>query len=82
MKDSLLGSFEFDVAYIYFMTDHSLLHKWIVLSNPLSENYDEVTGYMKLSISVSATGDKQISINEDSSPPETDSLLMPPQIKP
>jgi hypothetical protein len=82
MKDALIGSFEFDLAYVYFMPEHSLLHKWIVLSNPLSENYDEVTGYMKLSISVAATGDKQVQIDEDNSPPETDSVMMPPQIKP
>ena len=58
LKDALIGMFEFDVAYIYFMEEHSMLHKWICLSNPLSENFDEVTGYMKLSISVAATGDK------------------------
>ena len=60
--------FEFDVAFIYFKDDHALLHNWIALSNPLSENYDEVTGYMKLSIAVAATGDKQIQIKEDNSP--------------
>lgn len=50
--------FDFDVAYIYFMEDHAMLHKWICLSNPLSPEYDEVTGYMKISIAVSAQGDK------------------------
>lgn len=72
LKDSLLGMFEFDVAYIYFMKDHSLLHQWICLSNPLSTHYDEVTGLMKLSISVSAQGDKQIQIKEDTTTAESD----------
>lgn len=67
--------FEFDVAYIYFMEEHAMLHKWIALSNPLSTNFDEVTGYLKLSIAVAATGDKQIQIKEDNSPPGDDCIM-------
>lgn len=48
------------MAYIYFMKDHALLHKWLALSNPNSENFNEVAGYLKLSISVSTSGDEQI----------------------
>ena len=49
--------YEFDIAYIYFMNKHLLLHKWIALSDPNSENFNEVTAYLKLSISVACTGD-------------------------
>ena len=49
-KHSVIGAYEFDVAYIYFMKDHSLLHRWIALSNPQSASFNEVTGYLKLSI--------------------------------
>jgi hypothetical protein len=56
-KDAIVGLYEFDVAYIYFMTDHILLHRWLALSNPAAPNFDEVTGYLKISISVAATGD-------------------------
>jgi hypothetical protein len=43
-----------------------MFHQWVALSNPSSANFNEVTGYLKLSISVTATGDEQIQINEDS----------------
>jgi len=42
------------------MKDHLLLHRWIALSNPNAENYAEITGYLKLSISIAASGDEQI----------------------
>lgn len=54
----MIGAYDFDLAYIYFMKQHALLHRWLALSNPSSENFNEVTGYLKLSISVNATGDE------------------------
>ena len=57
-KDVMIGMYEFDISYIYFMDQHLLLHKWIALSDPSSENFNEVTGYLKLSISVAASGDE------------------------
>lgn len=59
-KDVLLGEFEFDMSYIYFMKDHVLLHKWLALSNPNAENFSEIAAYLKVSISVSAAGDEQV----------------------
>ena len=56
-KDALIGSYEFDVAYVYFMKDHTLFHQWVALCNPASENFSEVFGYLKLSISVCSGGD-------------------------
>lgn len=58
LKESVIGCYDFDVAYIYFQQKHSLLHKWIALSNPESQNFNEVAGYLKLSISVSTVGDE------------------------
>ena len=82
-KDAILGLYEFDLTYIYFMAKHSLLHRWIALSNPSAENYNEVTGYLKISISVTTTGDETIQINEDSGVDKTDeAILMPPSIRP
>lgn len=57
-KDAVIGCYDFDITYIYFMEKHSLMHKWIALSNPSSPNFNEVTGYLKLSITVAATGDE------------------------
>jgi hypothetical protein len=59
-KDAVIGCYEFDVAYIYFMKDHALMHKWLALSNPNSESFNEVAGYLKISITIAATGDEQI----------------------
>lgn len=83
-KDSIIGAYDFDVAYIYFMKSHALLHRWIALSNPDSASFNEVTGYLKLSIQVTTKGDEALQINEDSTAPDKSdtAILMPPQIKP
>ena len=57
-KDSVIGLYDFDVSYIYFMPKHSLLHRWVALSNPRSENYNQITGYLELSIAVTTKGDE------------------------
>ncbi len=48
------------MTYIYFMKDHALMHKWLALSNPNSEVFNEVAGYLKISITIAASGDEQI----------------------
>ncbi len=57
-KDALIGMYEFDVAYIYFMKQHSLMHRWLALSNPNSPAFNEVTGYLKISITIAGVGDE------------------------
>lgn len=57
------------------------MHKWIILSNPESESYGEVTGQLKLSITICGEGDEQVGIEEDPDP-EKEDMLQPPQIKP
>lgn len=80
-KETLLGLYEFDLAYIYFQQKHSLLHKWIALSNPDSESFNEVAAYMKLSLSVTTVGDEQIQITDDTNA-DSEDILMPPSIRP
>ena len=82
IKDTMIGVFEFDLSYIYFMKDHLLLHQWLAFSNPNSENYSEITGYLKVSISVAASGDEQVQINEDDDGANDDNVMMPPQLNP
>ena len=79
-KDAVIGAYDFDVAFVYFMAKHTLLHRWIALSNPESPAFNEVTGYLKLSISVTTKGDETIQINEDTSAPDKNdaAILMPP----
>ena len=54
----------------------------MALSNPNSEKYSEITGYLKVSISIICTGDKQVQITEDDGVDEEDNVLMPPQLNP
>jgi len=35
-KDAVIGAYEFDVGFVYFMPKHSFLHRWLALSNPES----------------------------------------------
>ena len=83
LKDSLIGNISFDLSYIYFQKDHAMQHQWVALQNPNSKDFTEVFGYLKLSASVIATGDKQVQLNEDTGPDATDSqmIIMPPSIK-
>ena len=54
---------------------------WLAFSNPNSENYSEITGYLKLSINVTCTGDESVQIEDDDGPEDTD-VLMPPSLNP
>jgi len=81
-KDALIGCYEFDVTYIYFMQQHALMHKWLALSNPNSENFNEIAGYLKISITIAATGDEQVQIQEDDNENSEDAILMPTSIRP
>lgn len=80
-KDTIIGYYEFDISYIYLMKDHSMLHKWIVLTNPESETFGEISGYLKLSITVAAEGDDQLPMTDDPNPDEMD-IIQPPQVTP
>ena len=57
------------------------MHKWIILTNPESETFGEVTGQLKLSITVIGEGDEQIPIEEDPNP-EKEEVIQPPSVKP
>ena len=49
-----------------------MMHKWIIMSNPESDDYGEVTGKLKLSITICGTGDEQVGIEEDPDPEKED----------
>lgn len=73
-KDALIGYYEFDLSYIYLMDKHSMMHKWIIMSNPESENFGEVTGNLKLSITIAGNDDSQEQITDDPNPEKEDIL--------
>ena len=45
------------LTYIYQQENHAIMHKWVVLSDPTAADFTEVTGYLKLSITVTGAGD-------------------------
>lgn len=53
------------------------------MSNPNSENFNEICGYLKVSISCIATGDENVQLVEDGGIDKTDEefILTPPSIK-
>ena len=69
-KDCLIGEFELDLSFIYLKKDHVMLHQWLALSNPHGDNWADISCYMKVSVSVSFTGDEQVEIKEQEEEPE------------
>jgi len=69
------------LTYIYQQNKHAIEHKWVILSNPESADFSDVTGYLKVSITVSGAGDEPLELTEDPEP-EKESFISPPTIKP
>ena len=57
------------------------MHKWILMSNPESEDFGEVTGSLKISITIAGSGDEQVTIEDDPNPNQED-FIQTPQITP
>lgn len=82
-KDALIGYYEFDLTYLYQQKNHALMHKWIILTNPEApeDRYGEVTGQLKLSITVTGEGDPTMPIEDDPNP-EKEEIVQSPSVKP
>jgi len=80
----MIGCYDFDVSFIYFMKNHTLEHRWIALSNPGSKAYNEICGYLKVSIAVTTKGDKAVQLQEEDNDLDRndEAILMPAQLKP
>jgi hypothetical protein len=65
LKDVLIGQFEFDLSFIYFKKNNTLLHKWLALSNPNGEDFAKIQAYLKVSINVTCQGDDMTEICDD-----------------
>jgi hypothetical protein len=57
LQDEIIGTYDFDLAKIYFMEKHTLEHQWLALVNPESKNINEVTGNLKISVNIMGIGD-------------------------
>ena len=61
-----------------------MFHQWLALSNPEGKDFNEITAYLKISISIAGPGDEQVQISDDNSGvDDTDKggVLMPSSIK-
>lgn len=84
LRDVQIGSYEFDLASIYFSSpDHEIYRQWIALSD-MNEEYDGIQGYLLCSIVVLGPNDEQrmhADIEEDEKEMNLLSVLMPPEIE-
>jgi hypothetical protein len=58
-RNDLIGSYSFDVPFVYQQKDHELHRKWLGLTNLKDKKAKGVQGYLKASIVVLGPGDKQ-----------------------
>jgi len=80
LKDEIIGCYDFDITTIYFKDKHTIEHQWIALSNPESSNFTDLSGVLRLSISIQAEGDEQMQLEDPvelSLDPATQVLLIP-----
>lgn len=54
----MIGVYELDVTQIYFQKDHTMYNQWLALSNPEGKDFNEITAYLKVSISIAGPGDE------------------------
>ena len=81
-RDEMIGTYEFDMTTVYFKAKHAIQHQWIALFNPEGEDFSEITGNLKISMSVQGPGDEQVQLNDQAGPDSVDQVvLMPAQIK-
>ena len=80
-KDSLIGSYEFDLTYIYYQKKHSLIHQWVALCNPETGNFQNIRGHIKIGICIQGEKDEDIDLTTRETTVTKDTeILLPPQI--
>ena len=57
-KNQLIGDFKFDLVRIYYKQHHELYQQWVGLTN-IMKNYQNIFGYLKVSIVVLANKDEE-----------------------
>ena len=63
-ENALIGQFEIDLSSIFFSKNHSILHKWVALSNYKSK-MEEIKGFIKFSANCVGPGDKQVELDDE-----------------
>ena len=80
-KVAMIGMFEFDFNHVYFMDGHKWEHVWVALTNPESEDYSEINGYLKVSTSIYGADDDPHELIEDPNN-DDDNVQIPASVKP
>ena len=65
LRNAVIGSYDMDLSYIYFKDKHAIFSQWIGISNPASKDFTELSGYLKISVSVIGPGDEQIPLPDN-----------------
>lgn len=55
-SDALIGAFTCDCGTVYDMDKHTVLNKWLLLSDP--EDPQGVRGYLKICLAILGPGDE------------------------
>ena len=92
-ENALIGQLEMDLSSIYYSKAHTILHKWVALSNYRSK-MEEIKGFIKFSANCVGPGDKQIELDDEKPDPKLEAqakkskgnasapnVLLPPQIQ-
>lgn len=77
--DSLIGEFKLDVGFVYDESGHTVVRKWLLLSDP-DDATSGAKGYLKVTIVVVATGDEPPAESREVNPEQDDiesNLLVP-----
>jgi len=80
-RDVMIGSYEFDLAKVYFNPDHEIYKSWIALGDLTNPDNEGVQGYLKLSVVCLGPGDEQKIHNEDEEDDDDMTVLTPPHIE-
>ena len=67
-----------DMTYVYFQPKHCILHQWVILTNPYSEDISVMRGVLKLGVNVLHESDRAEDLTQKTS---DDVILVPPQVK-
>lgn len=79
-KNAVIGVFEMDFQFIYFMPNNLYEHKWVALTNPASEDFSTVAGFLKISIQITGAKDTPMQLSEDLN--SNEDIVIPAMIKP
>ncbi|KAM3144321.1 hypothetical protein pb186bvf_003485 [Paramecium bursaria] len=63
-SDAIIGIYDLDFSTVYLQENHALLHKWVGLINP-QKDFNQITGFIKISINIVGEGDKQTTLCQE-----------------